>query len=73
MFQDDFSANATLVDVSIPKIGFGGGNGKRYTIPLSTGSVREDVVNDRESELPTFNNEFTGTRQDFINLRLFHR
>ena len=64
MFQDDFSANATLVDVFNPEGRFGGGTYKRYTIPLSTGSVREDVVNDRESEFPTFNNEFTGIRQD---------
>ena len=65
MFQDDFSANATLVDVFNPEGRFGGGTYKRYTIPLSTGSVRENVVNDRESEFPTFNNEFTGIRQDY--------
>ena len=65
MYQNNFAANETLVDVFNPETRFGGGTYKRYTLPLNSGAVKEETISDRESEFPTFNNSLTGRRQNY--------
>ena len=62
MYQDNFTANETLIDVFNPEGRFGGGIYKRYALSLVTGQAKEEIISDNESEFPTFNNKLTGSR-----------
>ena len=64
MFQDNFEANDTLADVFNRAGRFGGGWYRRYRLNMKTGDLHTEQVSDVESEFPTFNNEFLGTKNN---------
>lgn len=62
MYQENFEANETLSDIFNPDGRFGGGFYRRYHLNMKTGALRSEQVTDTESEFPTFNTQFAGTR-----------
>ena len=65
MFQDNFEANDTLKDVFNPEGRFGGGYYFRYHMNLNDGSLRAEKVVETESEFPTINPSYAGSRHRY--------
>ena len=62
MYASDFEANEVLKDVFNPAGRFSGGTYLRYRLNLREGTVAEEKVSDHESEFPTFNTAYAGSR-----------
>ncbi len=62
MFADNFEANSTLTDVFNPDGRFNGGQYYRYHMNMVTGDLRAEKVTEVESEFPTFNTSYGGSR-----------
>ena len=64
MYASDFKANEVLKDVFNPSGRFSGGTYNRYRLNLQNGSVAVEQVSQVESEFPTFNTAYSGSRHD---------
>ena len=62
MYAADFDAGATLANVFSPDAHFGGGVYHRYTLNMTTGTLRVEKLVEQESEFPTFNTRKTGRK-----------